>query len=199
MPQYDGGRLHAYLRQTQCPLTQSTRAERFTMACDIAAFLQRIHQENIIHGNLKEEDIFLTKDEQGLRCVIGGLGFSVKNQERFQRRVSLSIHFAPEMHAFEPEGLIATPALDMWSFGIVLMKLFYQETFKEILRKNEGGHPLTRKMRDKALSQIQKEMISFLEKEASSLNTLILELLSLDPQVRPTAGDVLARLTAEKV
>ena len=85
----------------------------------ISLGLQVIHENNIIHGEIEPENIFITND---YKIKIGGFG--IINQTNFQNiedkaQIDAPIYNAPEII----KGLNYDYKIDIWSFGCIIYEL----------------------------------------------------------------------------
>lgn len=87
---------------------------------------QAIHNHNIIHRDLKCENIFLKKNKNGnYVCKIGDFGFAKVVQETTTTSCGTIYYMAPEVMSQQPYDKQA----DIWSIGVI----FYYMLF--------GSHP----------------------------------------------------------
>eukprot|EP00210_Caulerpa_lentillifera_P006113 g5840.t1 len=94
-------------------------------ALDIAEAMKYLHEQCIIHGDLKSQNVLLKKsshDERGFYCKVGDFGLSriIANKTHIDTFTCGTVsHSAPELFR---RGLL-TPAADVYSFGILLWEL----------------------------------------------------------------------------
>eukprot|EP00210_Caulerpa_lentillifera_P007187 g6877.t1 len=94
-------------------------------AIDIAGAMRYLHDQRIIHGDLKSQNVLLKEsalDERGFYCKVGDFGLSriLANKTHIDTFTCGTVsHSAPELFR---HGLL-TPAADVYSFGILLWEL----------------------------------------------------------------------------
>ena len=65
--------------------------------------VEAIHAHNIIHRDLKCENIFLKKKKSGmLECKIGDFGFAKVVEDTTQTNCGTTLYMAPEVLALKP-------------------------------------------------------------------------------------------------
>ena len=100
--------------------------EALPIAKQIAAALDAAHRAQIVHRDLKSENIFLVQENGELRTVVTDFGIARGGREdRFAALVTgadivgTPAYMAPE----QVEGLPVTPAADLYAFGVVLYEM----------------------------------------------------------------------------
>ena len=87
--------------------------------------LKEIHKNQIIHGNIKPENLFLTDD---FKIKIGNFGIDkILNfkKSKNQNQLASPFYIAPE----EIKGLEYNNKIDIWSFGSIIYELCTLEFF----------------------------------------------------------------------
>lgn len=141
----------------------------------ICLSLQYIHEKKIIHGDIKPSNIFLTKNNN---IRLGDFGI-------FKRIVCFEeekIYGAPELIKKNEY----TTKTDIWSLGVTFCQLVTLE------------YPFEGKNKDEIYESISKgEKINFndevLKKYSKEFLDLIDEMMSLDPDKRPSANEILKK------
>ncbi|KAK6029906.1 kinase domain protein [Ostertagia ostertagi] len=120
-----GGAVDAIMIELEKPLTEKQIAYVARYTCEAIAFL---HDNNIIHRDLKAGNILLTSDAV---VKLADFGVSAKLKDRNERRdtfIGTPYWMAPEVMMCEtfkdqPYGTIS----DIWSFGITLIEMAQME------------------------------------------------------------------------
>ncbi|KAL0218149.1 hypothetical protein RCL1_008997 [Eukaryota sp. TZLM3-RCL] len=96
---------------------QSYSAKTLTYAIQITSALQFLHSRNLIHGNLKPDNIFLSGDT--VKIAGYGLVKTYSLVSTYSDEISISKFAAPEVF----DG-VYSKAGDVYSLGLVLLELF---------------------------------------------------------------------------
>lgn len=133
-PQID---LFSRFKQTDRPEECDFEAILLT-ALDIARGLGCLHQNNIIHGDLKPHNVLLQNkpfvDTRGFIAKIADFGLSIQMEQEQSHvdgmRMGTGGYVSPEVAV---RGKIL-PASDIYSFGILLWELFTGELIQDALK-----------------------------------------------------------------
>jgi serine/threonine protein kinase len=188
MPFYECGTVRQYL---QFHPNSVSAKERLAIAKDVAEALEGLHQLNVIHSDLKPENIFLVKTAQGFQtgfqAVVGDFGLSLDATQSFSGWQGTRAYMAPEMVDNLGKQWKPTPALDMWALGLFFVELFYETTRTNFLNMLDSkGDNRFEQLRNKVVSRVSGP---------TPLNKLIVDLLSMQPGDRPSAARVASILT----
>jgi NIMA (never in mitosis gene a)-related kinase len=169
----DGGDLEAIVQEQQGIEGKYFPTELilrwFTQIC---LGLKTIHDTNVMHRDLKCENIFVTKSNQ---IKIGGFTVSKILASPGRRRGSICgtmNYMAPEIVIDEPYGLKA----DIWSLGVILYRICLLKFPFDETPENHGPLP---------------------EQYPGALKQLIADLLSKDQDQRPSVDQILEYLEKE--
>ena len=121
------------------------------IALQAAAALAYIHENNILHKDIKPSNFFF-RDPEHTEVVLGDFGISsmLENDGKAHRttQARTPIYAAPEMYADVIDGVVEiTPAADFYSLGITLLALWLggnpmSSNERVMMRqKNEGRLP----------------------------------------------------------
>jgi eukaryotic-like serine/threonine-protein kinase len=183
-----------------------TWSDKLRVAREIAEVLVATHEKGIVHRDLKPQNIMLT-DQGSVKVLDFGLSrlltdpeaatASLGEQQGGHEESSAASHSQPYaatragsvmgtlgyMSPEQAQGKVATPASDMYSFGLVLQELF------------SGQAPCDASPNPQdALDRAAKgESRPFADKD-SDLVALVNRLKAPEPGVRPSAVDALDRL-----
>jgi tetratricopeptide (TPR) repeat protein len=118
----EGGTLSERLRQGRLP-----ESEALAIARQICAGLAEAHRNGVIHGDLKSNNIILTKaSDESVRAVITDFGLARRLETTSQTVQSGSLrggapdYMAPELW----KGEKPSPTSDVYALGVILHELF---------------------------------------------------------------------------
>ena len=163
-------------------------AQKMQICSGLIRTVKDLHQNGVIHCDLKPDNIFLSK--QG-NPVIGDFGLAVRDKTRMRSRGSIG-WVAPEQ--FLTETVVANPSHDLWSLGALMYTLVFgtmpfvepqeaiveAKTDEERAQKIEEFHQL---LRDK-IEEVNESGMS------PGLAKIITGLLEPDPQKRMTEEEL---------
>ncbi len=146
---------------------------KLRIAHGILSAVAHLHDNDIIHRDIKTENIMFTEDmspvliDFGLAKIINGYG---RYGATHTSDCGTAGYMAPEVYSKEPYGIAA----DIWSVGIILLEMFTGELKCE---------------RDKAAFQKVRELKAQLPNKP--IPNLIIRLLEENPRKRVTAREAL--------
>jgi len=161
---------------------ETTWASRVKMANDVASAISFLHSRNIIHRDIKSENLLLTETGDVKLCDFG-LSRNVAEPKKRQRMTLCGTDdfMAPEVTL----GLDYDAACDIFSFGLFLAELILREKIEDVLPR--GPHNMFQLDKDKFLLLIPPDT-------PPELASLVLKCSDYDPSARPDAKQVLASL-----
>ncbi|XP_071139970.1 uncharacterized protein [Mytilus edulis] len=169
----DGGTLSQYLSQRDKPLEER---EILVMFQQIVSAIKHIHEQNILHRDLKTANIFLTKE--GI-IKIGDFGISkmMSSANKGANTVlGTPYYISPEMC----EGKQYYDKSDIWALGCILYEM-------ACLQKTFEGSNLPA-----LVNKIMKGQFAPVKGNYSQeLKDLIMDMLKQDPDLRPSACEIL--------
>ncbi|KAL9026903.1 MAG: hypothetical protein Q9196_004505 [Gyalolechia fulgens] len=151
------------------------------------AGLAYLHQEGVLHRDLKADNILLDVDGT---CKISDFGISKKSDNIYGNDATNNMQgsvfwMAPEVVRSHGQGYSAK--VDIWSLGCVVLEMFAgrrpwakDEAVGAIYKLGELN--MAPPIPDDVASEISAEAVAFM-----------LDCFTVDPQERPTAGTLLAR------
>ncbi|KAG8194177.1 hypothetical protein JTE90_002382 [Oedothorax gibbosus] len=169
----DGGNLAQYLAQMKNPIEEK---EILLLFKQIVSALKHMHDHNILHRDLKTANIFLTKD--GI-VKVGDFGISkmlTTKQGGAITVVGTPYYISPEMC----EGKFYNQKSDIWALGCILYEMACQQ-------KTFEGSNLPA-----LVNKIVKGQFAPVKGNYSpAFKQFIRDLLQKDPDLRPTAAEIL--------
>ena len=196
MPLYDRGDIRGFISGLgNRPLFPAQHKECLLLARDVAVALEGLHKRNIIHGDVKPENIFIATEGGKMRAVLGDLGLVIEARNVFSGYQGTSSYIAPEMWASEEKEWNPTTALDMWSFGLTLAEMIFGSGNLPMLPQFRGDFcSLSTATKVDSAIQLRHTIVSQLDC-SDPVQKLIVDLLSVVSGDRPSASDVVSRLT----
>mmetsp|Transcript_7906 Transcript_7906/g.19917 ORF Transcript_7906/g.19917 Transcript_7906/m.19917 type:complete len:291 (-) Transcript_7906:307-1179(-) len=170
----EGGDLFDYISSRPAGRLSEDEAKMFFL--QLLAAVEYIHSRNIVHLDIKPENIFLTKDGS---LVLGdfGLAAKVQNVNCFRTKSTGSLLYTP------PEVLLRSATLsssvDIWALGINLYVMLVGDF------PFQGADDLT------TARAILKGDIEFPSWVSPAAANLIADLLNVVPSNRPTVEEIL--------
>lgn len=125
--EYDGCETRIHMRKYSCDLFEFLERTRcvpirqvYELSRDIISACEHIHSKNIIHGDIKPQNILLDSE---CRATICDFGIAVMSDEKYHTsRIQTSTYRAPEVDYYRYRVLYSTH-IDMWSIGCILYEL----------------------------------------------------------------------------
>lgn len=143
-------------------------------ARQLAIGLKSLHERNVVHCDLKPENLLLTPDGLGLVITDLGLATVLKNGEKAKPQLKgTPFYVSPEMYNFQPY----TSKVDMWSVGIILYELVTRRN--PFARKQDIG-----RMKVGIAAYLNQSKNVVVPGVSSELETLIASLLQFDSDDR---------------
>lgn len=199
-----------------------TIEQKIHIAKSFTKTVSGIHEHNIIHGDLKRENILLEAATKNPSVTDFGLSFDFKNVlgktelhplSYKKGRYGTPVYSAPELlKAKNFSGdLVKT---ESWAVGIILLELLTEKDipFKEVLPSPEEFQKLKYKEKEKLLTQLKAKIPEYIQKfepriaaltkkgnkctPAETLELTAYKLLRLDPSERITPAQAHKLLSA---
>jgi eukaryotic-like serine/threonine-protein kinase len=165
----DGETLRERLSRGPLPVPEALRIGKA-----IAEALVEAHRHEVVHADLKPENVLLPRDGR-VRVVDFGLARLVGTDATAAS--GTPAYMAPERWRGGPPRA----AIDLWALGVLLHEAI------------EGARPLS----DQALAQLvfePKPIGLGVRVQSASCSSLVSDCLRLDPNERPSAGDAVTRI-----
>lgn len=110
--------------------------ERFKLLHDVGLGVDYLHQNNILHLDLKPDNILIIQSSDTRRAVVADYSISIYTNEsstrNYQRTLVTLSYRAPELLVVQPEAMVYTDKVDVWSYGLIILYIILAN--KPILR-----------------------------------------------------------------
>eukprot|EP00027_Filamoeba_sp_ATCC50430_P018876 CAMPEP_0168578504 /NCGR_PEP_ID=MMETSP0413-20121227/21368_1 /TAXON_ID=136452 /ORGANISM="Filamoeba nolandi, Strain NC-AS-23-1" /LENGTH=350 /DNA_ID=CAMNT_0008612355 /DNA_START=1 /DNA_END=1050 /DNA_ORIENTATION=+ len=176
--------LTSYLKRMRKDNQHFSEHQIVKMAQDIVRGLDLLHQHNVMHRDLKSDNVFVTLNMTGdVECLsIGDFDTAklVSNLNVAKTIIGTPGYIAPEILKGKNKTEYSF-AVDVWSLGMVLYEMmtlkrpFEEASMLEVTRLNENGY----------LPEISPE----LQEKYANIVPLFKRCLSVNPEDRPTIKD----------
>ncbi len=172
--------------------------EAAAILLDIALGVQFLHQHQILHRDLKSDNIFVVLDAQRdiQRVLIGDFDSAKKMKELQNRRSTVGTpgYIAPEVWSRGAPGVVdsnsgvggVTFASDVYSFGILIFELLtFRRPFEEM-----RGMAIQQRLLDHGatMADLRAHIPSALEKDYAVLVAMCQECVHIEPGLRPSVA-----------
>lgn len=182
--------------------------EKITLAIDFLRGLEELHKKNLIHRDVKPANILVGEKEgrpYAQLCDFDGL-CPIDDENGLREKTGTTTFLSPKCLPNAKIGYSDTPRKeipwskksDIWSAGLVLFNLFrnedcpdfpYQEPLKENFPKNTPE-------KNQRLNQLLIRQHLDTSGIDSRIRKLILQMLQINPENRPTATECIKTLEA---
>lgn len=155
MEYIDGGDLSAHLEVEECFPEEQVKA--ILMQCTIA--LKDLHSRNIIHGDIKLENILYSRENSQIKLADFGLAFYENNSTN--TGLGTPEYMAPEQILNSIKGTQS----DIWALGICAYEMltgmppYYGESPESILEKTASGQKIMWELKHQNISSDLKDLV----------------------------------------
>ena len=165
----NGGNLTTYVRQHTTKGKKMELPEIKFFGYTIAKGLKELHKRNIVHRDIKPDNILLIKNQFGqvINLKICDLGLSkllasTYNQiNKFQTVAGSKFYMAPEMNEVNiDEDLPLNEKVDVYSFGLILFYLMVGKNAYDIIDKKEFNKGNINIPQDQSFHEILVKLIN---------------------------------------
>uniref|UniRef100_UPI00358F840F serine/threonine-protein kinase Nek8 n=1 Tax=Myxine glutinosa TaxID=7769 RepID=UPI00358F840F len=171
-----GGTMADYIQKRGSSLLDEETIMNFFVQIVLA--LHHVHTNQILHRDLKTQNILLDKHQVMLKIGDFGISKILSSKSKAYTVVGTPCYISPELC----EGKPYNQKSDVWALGCVLYELcslkraFEAENLPALVLKIMRGN----------FSPIS-------DRYSDALRSLIVDMLNLDPRKRPNLGEILAR------
>jgi serine/threonine protein kinase len=119
------------------------RASVRAIARDVVAALKYVHARprQIIHADLKPENVFIRRGPSGYEYVLGDFGSaSTLKVTKVHDYVQSRYYRAPEINLGRTHGTNITPSIDVWSLGCIVFELLVGRPLFRARDRTELAH-----------------------------------------------------------
>ena len=145
---------------------------------DICKGLKEIHKKNVIHKDIKPENLLITENNKIKICGFGISALLDHNNKYTNTTIGTYNYCAPEILDNKPYN----NAIDIWSLGCVI----YELCTKKLCFEGFLGLKLINKIMNCDFTPLNQELNNYYQ-----LNDLIKLLLNKDYKKRPSADDII--------
>ncbi|KAH9252041.1 hypothetical protein BASA81_010023 [Batrachochytrium salamandrivorans] len=121
----NGGNLHDFLLRSQLPVGWC--AVKTKMAMDAASALAFLHNREVVHRDVKSENLLVFCNGNSITVKLGDFGCAVRRREQNGQGVVVgsSLWHAPEILAkgTDARAVVYTFATDVWAFGTTVCEI----------------------------------------------------------------------------
>ncbi len=182
------------IKTTRYPINRGEMIKRLELAHGLAIALAGCHENGVLHGDFKPENVLSKQTDEGLAVCLCDLGCAMSVGTQSYEHNGSPLYLAPEQWLGVNGDWLATHGTDMWPFGLFLLSLIYGERENIISRhvtKEFMSLPPHKQYQD--MCRLQRVLLARLS-TGDGVRRLIGDLLSLDPLARPPAAQTAARL-----
>eukprot|EP01080_Neovahlkampfia_damariscottae_P001470 gene1470-12088_t len=169
MPYCDGGDLDEFLKKKRL-----TEKEMVNISVQIFDAISYCHKENVMHRDLKPQNIFISTDELKIKIADFGLAKNVE-QSMAKSFVGTPIFMSPEIFSGEKYSF----ASDIYSLGAILFCIFSRYK-KNVDFKIDSNYKVLEETLNETTLKFKDHYISIIKK-----------CIQKNPQTRPQASELL--------
>lgn len=173
MEYIQGCSLHGYLKRKPNRRLEENEAKKLIKQILIA--VEYCHRKNIAHRDLKLENL-LVDDKGNIKLIDFGFSTHMPKEQKTRIFCGTPSYMAPEIVSRKE---YAGPPVDIWAIGVLLYVLLC------------GGYPFKGSNDTELYRKIQQGIYNVPQHVTIGAKSLILKILKLDPNRRPSCFDIL--------
>ncbi|KAA6393177.1 MAG: putative AGC family protein kinase, partial [Streblomastix strix] len=188
------GDLRKYINNMKKSGMEISTEKAFEMIGQIASSLEQLHANDIIHSDLKPENVLLV---EGFNVKLADFGLARQLQvgkEYITAQGGTFLYQGPELLRIKQKDevvprLIQTSASDIWAFGVMIFELLTQRHpfFDNRIEGNIPAEEFIHRVVSLPPAEIP-------DRYPSALKDLIKQMLEKDPQKRITSKEILDKI-----
>jgi hypothetical protein len=184
MPLYELGDLGSIIRHAKEDDQPIPEPDVLRILHQLANGLSLVHSRDIIHRQIKPSNIFLSRQ---FDLVISDFG-SRKMVNSLNSMSGLGDAKYKAIEILEQEDYMYAPSADIWSLGVVMYEVMSMKEKKMAFqaRKTRKSAEMLTKFQNDLLNEMNAKY-----KYSAELTGLILRMLDVNPDNRPTANNIL--------
>lgn len=166
--------------------------QQLLIAYQAALALAHLHDHQLCHLDIKPENIFLKSEHNGTEVRLADFECSKRQGQCSVGRPGTFIFLPPEV--LTSYFWNVRPSIDMWAFGLTLLELTHGKDanlFSSTLTREIFSQPHA--VINEKWQQLRSKIVNSLTR-SSPIDALIVDLLNLDPNLRPSAQKAAERL-----
>ncbi|KAJ6498752.1 kinase-like domain-containing protein [Mycena sanguinolenta] len=185
-PFYKFGHIGEYLKK-------HPTVDRNDLVCGVASGLEFLHENNVIHGDLKVHNVLV--DKRGVPCICDfGISKIINRRGFTTSSVGTAPYMAPELFFVidgetKEEGAspCTTKSSDVYSFGLLALEILTSEPPK--------GRPSKPIATVKLLANLHPKRADYnIKKVTNEIWSVLDRCWAFEPQLRPTITDIIPSL-----
>lgn len=179
-----------------CSLPHEWFVNRLIISLQVAQALSDMHEHGVLHGDMKPGNVFLQfTPQKTLKATLADFGSACQIGTLQKGRIGTPPYVAPEQWVGFETGWEATGAIDMWPFGLFLLRLFRSKVEVDCVSYlfSKGFENFTPSEWQKVIANFRKYLLENIDAEYP-LDSLFEMLLREDPRDRPSASEVVSWL-----
>ncbi|KAJ7202564.1 kinase-like domain-containing protein [Mycena pura] len=175
-------------------LRKNPSADRYELIRGVGSGLQFLHDNDIVHGDLKMQNVLV--DKRGVPCICDfGISKILDRRGFSTPSVGTVPYMAPELFIVFDRSSVdgtlpnTTKASDVYSFALLVLEILTSEPLKKRPRKQVVSSKVLEALRPKRADYD-------VYKVADEFWMVLDHCWAFDPLLRPTIGEVLGSLSA---
>lgn len=158
-----------------------SKSQMIDFCIQIMTGINHINSNEMIHRDLKPQNIFLNKEDEKITLVIGDYGFLTNSQDSKKSKVGTENYLAPEVMRNQYDV-----SADIFSFGCILYNIITRKEQKFYI------NCLSDTFQEKLIKELNEYDVP------KELKEITMRCLQVDPKKRPISEEILRELNQIK-